>query len=118
MVSEKFIEEAIERNWKNNPDAPIFDEESELYRDIRRQLEPNDLGYVGEVDDDHYIHEHDISDWKQGEPFILTDDDDAISASSWSAVHHHCTEGGWLDDIIFLDALYDVFEEMKRIKSS
>ena len=97
MITQEFIDQAIERNWKNNPDAPIFDTESELYRDISRQLDPINFGYYGE-------------------PFILTDEDDAIALSSWDATYHHLKQNPWLDDIIFMEALYDIFQEMKRLK--
>jgi hypothetical protein len=119
MITQEFIEAAIERNWKNNPDAPIFDTESELYRDISRQLDPINFGYYGEVGgvDEHYIHAHEPLDWIQGEPFILTDEDDAIALSSWDATYHHLKQNPWLDDIIFMEALYDILEEMKRLKN-
>jgi len=47
----------------------------------------------------------------------LTDEDDAIALSSWEATYYHLKQYPWLDDIIFMEALYDIFEEMKRLKS-
>ena len=117
MITQEFIDQAIERAWKNNQDAPIFDTKSELYLDVSRQLDPINLGYYGETGEDHYIHAHEQLDWMQGEPFILTDEDDAISLSSWQATYHHLSQDPWLDDIIFMEALYDIFEEMQRLKN-
>jgi len=118
MITQEFIDQAIERAWKNNPDAPIFDTESELYLDIHRNLDPINFGYYGEVGgpDEHYIHAHEPLDFEHGEPFILTDEDDCISLSSWDATYHHLSQDPWLDDIIFMDALKECFEEMQRLK--